>query len=384
MFFSGESKLKVPCERFIVIYKIWGSKDESYAMAREICLEQTVEFPGELVPEGLIADNIVGRIESFEPYDSESFKTSISYPAEGTANEFTQLLNIVFGNISLKPGIRVERLELPEVILKSFKGPRFGREGLRELLGVKKRPLLFTALKPLGLTNKELAELAYKFALGGIDIIKDDHGISNQAFSPFEERVKLCSEAVQKANNETGYKSIYMPNITSGSSEVVKRALKAKKLGAGGLLISPGLTGLDIMKDIAEDDHIALPIISHPAFQGSYVMSNNGISHQALFGQIARLAGADATIYPNFGGRFSFTREECVSIAHACEEKIGNLKNIFPCPAGGMSLESIPESLKVYGNDVIFLIGGGLFKHGPDIIENSKYFRSLIEQLSEN
>jgi len=32
----------------------------------------------------------------------------------------------------------------------------------------------------MGLTNKELAELASKFALGGIDIIKDDHGLANQ------------------------------------------------------------------------------------------------------------------------------------------------------------------------------------------------------------
>lgn len=134
------------------------------------------------------------------------------------------------------------------------------------------------------------------------------------------------------------------------------------------------------MKEISEDDSISLPVITHPAFQGSYVLSRNGISHEALFGQIARLAGADGTIYPNFGGRFSFTREECISIAKASGEKMGHLKEIFPCPAGGMSLESIPESLKVYGNDVIFLIGGGLFRHSSDIIENSRYFRGLIEQ----
>jgi len=35
-----------------------------------------------------------------------------------------------------------------------------------------------------------------------------------------------------------------------------------------------------------------------------------------------------------------------------------------------------------YGNDVIFLVGGGLFKHGPDIIKNSRYFRSLVEKMS--
>ena len=64
-----------------------------------------------------------------------------------------------------------------------------------------------------------------------------------------------------------------------------------------GLLIAPGRAGLDSMRRLAEDDGIGLPIFSHPAFQGTYVMSReHGISHQALFGQLPRLAGADATI----------------------------------------------------------------------------------------
>ncbi|MFT9493795.1 RuBisCO large subunit C-terminal-like domain-containing protein [Anaerosolibacter sp.] len=382
MFFSGMSKLALPSERFRVSYRILGSEKEAYEKAKDICLEQTVEFPEELVPQGVIADHIVGRIESFEAYDDVSFGAEISYPVDCTASELTQLLNVVFGNISIKPGIKVLGLDLPDSILNAYKGPRFGREGLRRLLGVVERPLLFTALKPMGLTNEELAELAYKFALGGIDIIKDDHGLSNQSFSTFEERVKLCAEAVHRANHETGNRSIYMPNITAPYGEVLDRGRLAKSLGAGGLLIAPGLTGLDAMRAVAENDDIGLPVMSHPAFQGSYVLGDSGLSHQVLFGQIPRLAGADGTVYPNFGGRFSFSREECQGIARASMLPMGHLKPIFPCPAGGMSLQSIPESLKVYGKDVIFLIGGGLFKQGPDIIENSRYFKKLVEEIS--
>ena len=382
MFFTGESNLKLPADRFNVIYKIFGTKQEAYSKALDICLEQTVEFPGELVPEGIIKDNIVGQIEAFEEIKENTFKVDISYPVEAAAGELTQLLNVIFGNISIKPDIRVEKLKLSPKILEQFKGPRFGIEGLRKLLGVEKRPLLFTALKPMGLTSKELAELAYKFALGGIDIIKDDHGLSNQSFSPFEERVGLCSEAVRKANEKTGGKSIYVTNTTAPAHKVLERAKLAKQLGAGGLLIAPGLTGLDVMREIAEDDSLALPVISHPAFQGSYVLGKGGIAHSVLFGELNRLAGADGTVYPNFGGRFSFSREECEGIVNSSKNKLGNLKPIFPCPAGGMTLESIPESLKVYGNDVIFLIGGGLFKKGPDIVENCKYFKRLVEGLS--
>jgi ribulose-bisphosphate carboxylase large chain len=109
------------------------------------------------------------------------------------------------------------------------------------------------------------------------------------------------------------------------------------------------------------------------------VSPQSGISHFALFGQITRLAGADGTIYPNFGGRFSFSREDCGSIVRGTSTPMGHIKTIFPCPGGGMSVSSIPDMVQVYGADVIFLVGGGLFKHGPDLLENCRYFRSLVD-----
>lgn len=376
------SRLIEPTERFLITYRLFGNEEEVFAKAKDICIEQTVEFPEEYIPHEFIKEQIVGRIESIELSDDHSFLAIISYPVEAAAQELTQLLNVIFGNISIKPGIRVEHIELPMKLLNQFKGPRFGVEGLRKLLGVEDRPLLFTALKPMGLTSEELAELAYQFALGGIDIIKDDHGLTNQTFSPYEERVELCAKAVFKANKETGNHAIYVANITASAGEVKKRAEFAKAAGAEGVLISPGLTGWDMMREVAENDSIALPVICHPAFLGSFVMGKSGISHHALFGQMTRLAGADGTIYPNFGGRFSFSRAECEGIARAASYPMGHLKPIFPCPAGGMSLANIPDAYKFYGKDVAFLIGGGLFKQGPDLIGNSRYFRELVEGLS--
>src|SRR5690606_2754524 len=138
------------------------------------------------------------------PAPEGGFEATISYAVETTGCELTQFLNVVFGNSSIKPGIRVERLDLPPGLLNAFKGPRLGRDGLRALLGVPTRPLLCTALKPMGLSAKALAEFAYRFALGGMDVIKDDHGLANQSFAPFKERVERCAEAVARANRETG------------------------------------------------------------------------------------------------------------------------------------------------------------------------------------
>ncbi len=388
-------------ERFSVVYRIMGDEATALAIAKDICLEQTVEFPEECVPEGAIRESIFGRIEKIEenrqlikndPIDkikhnieserdtAKSFNVEISYAAETCASEFTQLLNVVFGNISIKPGIRVEEILLSPSLLRLFQGPRFGIDGLRQVLQVYHRPLLFTALKPLGLSASELAHLAYQFAIGGIDIIKDDHGLSDQAFAPFAERVKLCTEAVERANRETGGRAIYVPNITAPAKALMPRAKMAKEIGAGGLLIAPGLMGFDIMKELAEDDSIALPVFSHPAFQGSYVLGDFGISHYVLYGQLMRMAGADATIYPNFGGRFSFSQAECHQIIEGTSTGMGHLKSIFPSPGGGINIKSIPLLAEFYGKDVIFLMGGGLFTSGSDLVENCRRFRKLVEE----
>jgi len=366
-------------DRFCVGYRIYGDERQARAKADDICIEQTVEFPADEVPEGVIRDHVFGRVELFEPLDRDSFKAIVSFAVELAAGELTQLLNVIFGNSSIKPGIRVEHLDLPGSLLKNFNGPRFGREGIRKLLNIPKRPLLSTAIKPMGLSCTELADLAYRFALGGMDMIKDDHGLTDQCCAPFEERVRRCTEAVGRASRETGQPCLYIANVTAPHKEVVRRARFARDAGAGGLMIAPGLVGYDLMRELAEDDSIALPILTHPALQGSFVTGPGGISHGVLFGQLARLAGADATIFPNFGGRFSFSREECRQIALGTSAPMGHLKAIFPAPGGGMSLDKVPGMLETYGQDLIFLIGGGLFKHGPDLVENCRHFRKMVE-----
>lgn len=368
-------------DRFSVVYCITAGEAEARQIAEGIVIEQTVEFPADLLPPGDIPDYIVGRMESFESLSEEKHLVEISYAVETTGYELNQFLNVVIGNSSIKPGIRVERLELCTSLLDRFRGPRFGRQGLRDYLNVYGRPLLSTALKPMGLCAEDIAALAYQFALGGIDIIKDDHGLADQPFCPFRERVQRVVEAVEKANAQTGQRAIYMPNVTGPMDRLLENAHTARELGAGALLISPGLTGFDAMRVLAGDDSLAIPIMSHPAFLGSYVTSpGNGISHYALFGQIMRLAGADATIYPNFGGRFSFSRDECQGIINGSMVEMGGLKPIFPTPGGGMSLGSIDEMTAVYGQEVIYLIGGNLHRHGDDLVATARRFRQLVEQ----
>lgn len=373
-------RVDIPGERFRVVYHVEGTEEEAHAAARDICYEQTVEYPPDLVPTGYISNWIVGRTEDVRPAAVGGYEVVISYAAETAGTELTQLLNVVFGNTSLKPGIRVESLDLGPTIGDAYPGPRFGRDGLRELTGAHGRPLLCTALKPMGLGPDALAQLAYQLALGGIDLIKDDHGLTNQGFCPFTERVGRCAEAVERANRETGGKCVYLPNVTAPAAKVHARAEEARRLGAHGLLIAPGLVGFDAMHALAADSAIGLPILGHPALLGAFVVDpHHGMSHRALLGQVMRLAGADAVIFPSFGGRFSFTQAECQGIVGGTTAPMGHIKPILPVPAGGMRVDRVPELRAFYGDDVIFLIGGDLHRHGGSLVEGCRHFRSLVE-----
>jgi ribulose-bisphosphate carboxylase large chain len=61
-----------------------------------------------------------------------------------------------------------------------------------------------------------------------------------------------------------------------------------------------------------------------------------------------------------------------------CIEPMGDYPSIFPTPGGGMSLARIPELLDLYGNDVLFLVGGSLYSRSADLVENAKHFMSLV------
>ena len=367
-------------ERFSVIYQVQGDEKDAFLKAEDICIEQSVEFPKSLLPKEEIFDFVIGKIEKFERINESQFRAEISFPLENGTTTLLELLNIVFGNISIKPDIKVEKLDLHGNIFNHFDGPKYGVNGLRRLFDAYSRPLLCTALKPIGLSSRELAQQAYQFAAGGIDIIKDDHGLANQKYSPFLERVKECAEAVAEANEKTGNKAIYMPCLNFPPNQIFEMAYFAKMVGSGGLLVMPGLVGFETMKSLSTDKFLDLPIFSHPSFLGSFTnCSTTGLSHYFLYGQLMRLSGADGVIYPNYGGRFSFSKEECDLIKNGCKDSLNNLKSIFPVPGGGMSVDKVPNILEFYGKDVVILIGGDLHQNGGNLRENSLKFRDLLE-----
>lgn len=356
-------------ERFTASYLI-GETDYETAKQRalNITVEQTVEIPRDIVPAGYVEDEILGRLEGLEARDG-GHVAAISYSMDDAGGDFLQFLNVLFGNSSILQQTRLIGLKPSPALSEITPGPRFGRAGLLELAGAADGPLLMSAIKPVGLSTADLARLAGDFALGGMDFVKDDHGLADQKTAPFSERLSACVAAIEEANGKTGFRTRFIPNITAQGGGTIERAYEAKEKGAGGVMLAPALAGYDVARQLAADPDFGLPIISHPAFSGANVVGAGcGFSHAFYYGTLQRLMGVDAAVYPNFGGRFSFSRAECLSIVDACLEEFAGLKPILPAPGGGMTFERVPEMQDAYGKDVIYLIGGALIRERETLV----------------
>lgn len=363
-------------DRIHATYRVWG--DDVASVAEAIRVEQTIEFPFDLA-EKWIQDEVVGWIESITPSAEGYSDVHISYDTRTVGGELTQLLNVLWGNTSMLPGVRLIDVKLPDTLLSAFKGPRFGIAGLREMLGAEKRGLVGTALKPMGSSSKQLADMAYTIASAGFDTIKDDHSLANQPWAKWQERVDAIATAVREANEKHGTNCLYAPSLHLPADEIHDAAKEAKRLGAGSVMVLPGIAGFDAMRMVAEDDDIALPVMGHPSLLGSFVTpSQHGLAHHVVFGTLMRIAGADISIFPNFGGRFSFTPDECLEITKTARAPMAHIKDAWVSPAGGMTLNRIDEMLDFYGRDTAALVGGAL--HRGDLAQNSRDMVDIIHK----
>jgi ribulose-bisphosphate carboxylase large chain len=205
-------------------------------------------------------------------------------------------------------------------------------------------------------------------ALAGVDVIKDDHGLADQAYAPFAERVAACQRAVERAARVTGRATVYAPSLVGAPKALARQCAVVRDEGVGMVLLAPALIGLPVFRELVEDA-LAVPVLAHPAFGGA-----TRIAPPLLIGRLFRLLGADAVIYPNYGGRFSYSKQACAAIADAARAPWNGVRAAVPVPAGGMTVERVPELLGFYGTDVMLLIGGSLLLAGDRLLDRTRAF----------
>ncbi|MGP0092593.1 MAG: RuBisCO large subunit C-terminal-like domain-containing protein [Xanthobacteraceae bacterium] len=333
------------------IYHVRCDAGEIEERAHAIAVEQSVEMPITAIDDDFVLREIVGRVLAIEELDDGLFEVRIALAAETVGRDPGQLINMLFGNTSIHDDVMLYDVELTREFAALFGGPRHGLQEWRDRVGAGRRALTCTALKPQGLPPARLAELARQFAQGGIDYVKDDHGLADQAFSPFAARVDAVASALGRSGQGT---TRYVPSLSGDLDAMRAQIAVAAQAGVDAVMIAPMIAGLANFHTLVKE-HPAIAFMAHPSLAGA-----SRVAPPLLFGKLFRLLGADAVVFPNYGGRFGYSRETCWQIARAALAECAGMRASMPVPAGGMTRERVRELLAFYGADAMLLIGGAL------------------------
>ncbi len=305
----------------------------------------------------------------------------MAFPEVNIGSQIPMMLSTVVGNISMAGQVKLVDIRFPKKYVDGFQGPKFGIDGVRKLLGVKKRPLLNNMIKPCTGYRLEVgAELFRQAALGGCDIIKDDELIADASFNRLLGRVKRYMQIEKQVFEETGEHTLYTVNITDSVPKVFENARKAVEAGVNGLMINYVAVGLPVMQALAEDPAINVPILGHMDVAGALYMSPyHGLSSHLVLGKLPRLAGADIVVIPAPYGKAPVILEKFDSVARNLTYPLYDIKPTWPMASGGITPSMVPKVLQELGQDIVIGSGGGIHAHPEGPIAGGKAFRQAID-----
>jgi ribulose-bisphosphate carboxylase large chain len=344
---------------------------------------------------GVAAESSIGtwtELTTTEPYMAklaahvfsiEGNTVKIAYPIElfeqgNMPNILSSVAGNVFGLKALK-NLRLNDLELPAKLVKSFKGPQFGIQGIRKLLKVPERPLVGTIIKPkLGLKTRDHAKVAYEAWAGGCDIVKDDENLSSQKFNPFEERIVETLEGRDKAEKETGERKVYMANITAETETMLKRAEYVLDHGGEYVMVDILTCGWSALQTL-RDQNFKLVIHAHRAGHAAFTKNpKHGISMRAI-AKVARVIGVDQLHVGTIVGKMSETETEVLENIDALKTEMAGLKPALPVASGGLHPKLVPALMKYFGRDFVIQAGGGIHGHTDGTFAGATAMRQAVD-----
>jgi len=315
-------------------------------------------------------------------FEIKGRRIRIAYPSElFEPGNLPNILSSVAGNIFGLRGINVRLVDihLPRELIKTFKGPKYGVEGVRKTLGVEERPLLGTIIKPkLGLNPEDHARIAYESWAGGCDIVKDDENLASQGFNPFEERLAKTLEARDRAEEETGEKKAYLINITAESREMLRRAELVERSGGRYVMLDVLTAGFSALQTLRNQE---LKLIIHGHRAGHAAVTKNrrhGIA-MPVIAKLARLAGVDQLHVGAGVGKMTEDKGEVRRNISALKEEMNGVGKTMPVASGGLHPALVPELLELFGRDFVCQAGGGVHGHPGGTTQGAIAMRQALE-----
>lgn len=317
-----------------------------------------------------------------EPEGERYCIIQIAFPSFNLGDSFPMLLTTAVGNVSSAGKLKFLDCTMPESYVKRYQGPKFGVQGLREILGVYDRPLLNAMIKPnVGWTPEEGAKLFYEATKGGVDVIKDDELMpADEINCPLQKRVRLFMDAEKAVYEETGEHSLYCVNITDRADKIRDNALRAIEAGANALMINFYTTGFSVARSICEDPDINVPVMAHVDFAGAMVSSEHyGVSAPLMVGKFSRLCGADLAIFGSPYGKFPINRRVYLRTARHFTQPLWNVKPTMMAVSGGTTQLVVHKIIKDLGTDCILAAGGAVHGHPDGSCAGAKSMRQAID-----
>lgn len=307
----------------------------------------------------------------------------IAYPIHNFGPQIPLMLTTVIGNIASAGRLRLLDLQFPKMYTEQFKGPKYGVEGIRRLLGVPARPLLNVMIKPsIGLTPTESARAFHEAARGGADAIKDDELVVSHPWSHFLDRVREHGAAAKAAYEETGERTLYFVNITDRPDRLLDNARRALEAGATALMVNYLVVGISALSTLADDPEIAVPILAHLDFSGAiYGDPWSGVASHLVLAKLPRLAGADLVVYPSPYGKFPFLAGRHLRIAQALTSPFHGIRPIWPMPGGGVHPGMVPILYADLGPDFMVGAGGAVHGHPMGPAAGARALRQAIDTV---
>ena len=328
-----------------------------------------------------LCSKVLNYLEIPAPKGTKKAIVQLAFPIaawEENVNVPMMLLSIM-GNIPAFPtNLRMLDLYVPRSVAAKFKGPKFGIEGLRQRLGVYDRPLVLQIIKPkMGMTPEETAAQVYQTALGGVDLVKDDEMCSELANCRFEDRLEAVLKALDKAERETGHKTLYMVSITDEVNRLVDKCRRAVQMGATGLLLAYS-AGLSALKVLADDPEINVPILLHV----SHMLALLPRMNFPVLAKLCRLCGADMMLTPSMWSSIPVASpEESLRVAQTLQAPFYHIKRTWPMPAAGMYPGLVDVLIQEHGIDFIVPAGGGILGHPMGYKAGAMAWRQAIDAV---
>lgn len=375
----------------ICLFKISPNKMSMEKAANTVALESSVgtwtKIPGQKYVEKLKA----------KVFSIKKNYVKIAYPEElFEENNVPNILSSIAGNIFGMKAVRTIRLEdvsFPKSILKKFRGPKYGIEGMRKIMKIKDRPFVGTIIKPkIGLNAEHHSQSAYESWKGGCDFVKDDENLASQKFNEFEKRLAKTLEMADKAEEETGEKKAYLVNVTAETKEMIRRAQLVENAGGKYVMIDILTSGWAAVQTLREAN-FKMAIHAHRAMHAAFDRNPEHGMSMMVIADFARLIGVD-TLHIGTGiGKLEGNVKDIEELQEEIEKmKVGetkkrleerweNIKPVLGVSSGGLHPGYIPFLIKHLGKDLVVQAGGGIHGHPFGSEAGARAMRQAVDAV---